>query len=299
MSTPDLRELRAFLVVAEELHFGRAAGRLGLTPSRVSQTIRQLERRVGGRLFERTSRRVSLTPAGDQLRRDATAALAQLEDALARTRTLTTGVAGTLRIGMYSRCNAGPRFLEIVKEFTARHPSCPVEIVDTGLDRDQFDWLRRRDADLLAMRLPLHDPALVIGPLLSREPRVLLVARDHPLATRDSVCVDDFAEYPIQLPATLPREMLDDFVPPRSPSGRPMRRIFRRVGSIGDVTLRIAVGELVHATVASFTDHYHDPAVTAVPIRDLPASRTALVWLADQQTPAHEALAAVAADLPP
>jgi DNA-binding transcriptional LysR family regulator len=60
----ELREIRAFLTLAEELHFGRTAERLELTPSRVSQTIRTLETRVGGRLFERTSRRVRLTTTG-------------------------------------------------------------------------------------------------------------------------------------------------------------------------------------------------------------------------------------------
>jgi DNA-binding transcriptional LysR family regulator len=62
----ELREIRTFLVLAEELHFGRTAERLRVTPSRVSQTIRTLERRVGGRLFDRTSRSVRLTPVGEQ-----------------------------------------------------------------------------------------------------------------------------------------------------------------------------------------------------------------------------------------
>ena len=60
----ELRELHVFLTTAEELHFGRAADRLQINPSRVSQVIRQLEDKVGGRLFERTSRRVALTPWG-------------------------------------------------------------------------------------------------------------------------------------------------------------------------------------------------------------------------------------------
>ncbi|MGH2805599.1 MAG: LysR family transcriptional regulator, partial [Thermoleophilaceae bacterium] len=64
----ELRDIRAFLVLADELHFGRTAERLGLTQSRVSQTIRTLEARLGGPLFERTSRRVRLTALGERLR---------------------------------------------------------------------------------------------------------------------------------------------------------------------------------------------------------------------------------------
>jgi DNA-binding transcriptional LysR family regulator len=67
-SAVELRELRAFIALAEELHYGRTAERLDLTPGRVSQIVRTLEVKVGGRLFDRTSRRVRLTPLGEQLR---------------------------------------------------------------------------------------------------------------------------------------------------------------------------------------------------------------------------------------
>ena len=291
----ELRELRAFLTLAEELHFGRTADRLEVTPSRVSQTIRQLEARVGGRLFVRSSRRVTLTPAGEQLRRDAGAAWEQLEQALDDARAVATGVAGVLRLGMYSRCNGGPRFVEIVKAFEARHPECRVQVVDTGFARDQFDWLRRRELDMLAMRLPLHDPALTIGPVLSCEPRVLALAADHPLASQPSVCVEDFADCTVPDVATLPRELMDAFIPPRSPSGRALRRTAHR--AVAEAPIRVALGEMVHPTVPSFVEHYPHPGVTSVPIRDLPPSRTALVWLSAQHSARHEAFARAAEDV--
>src|SRR3712207_9415923 len=78
----ELRELRVFLVLAEELHFGRTADRLGLTQSRVSQSVRDLERKLGLHLAARTSRRVVLTPDGERFRRDAGRALDALEDVL-------------------------------------------------------------------------------------------------------------------------------------------------------------------------------------------------------------------------
>ncbi|MFD5645152.1 LysR family transcriptional regulator, partial [Streptomyces anulatus] len=67
MSNPEIRELEAFLALAEELHFGRAGERLFLSQSRISQLLRALESRIGGRLVDRTSRRVRLTPLGEQL----------------------------------------------------------------------------------------------------------------------------------------------------------------------------------------------------------------------------------------
>src|SRR5215207_8768024 len=101
-SSVGLREIRAFLTLAEELHYGRTAERLGVTPSRVSQTIRLLETRVGGKLFDRTSRRVRLTPLGERLRDDAAPAYEQLRRAYAAAQEIATGVAGTLRLGMYT-----------------------------------------------------------------------------------------------------------------------------------------------------------------------------------------------------
>lgn len=295
LSAVELREIRAFLTLAEELHFGHTAERLALTPSRVSQTIRTLEARVGGRLFERTSRRVRLTPAGEQLRDSVASAYQDLERAVAVTRETITGVAGTLRLGTYSTCNCGPRLIEIAKAFEARHSACRVAITDTGFARDQIDWLRRGELDMLAMRLPLHDPRIAIGPILSSEPRVVAVATDHPLARRDSVCIEDLAEETVSDIATLPRELMDAFIPPETPSGRRLRRTQCR--AVAETPARIALGELVHPTVPSFLAHYPHPGVTAVPIRDLPPSHTALVWLKSDHSAKTQAFACAASDV--
>nr|WP_276113432.1 LysR family transcriptional regulator [Desertimonas flava] len=85
-----------------------------MTPSRVSQTIRTLERRVGGRLFERTSRAVSLTALGAQMRQSMLPAYQQMEQAFNNARAAATGLTGTVRIGMYSPANGGPYPLEII-----------------------------------------------------------------------------------------------------------------------------------------------------------------------------------------
>ena len=87
MADIELRELRLFLTLADELHFGRTAQRLGLTTSRASQTLSALERKLGGRrLFERTSRVVTLTAAGAALREELEPTLAGLDGALDRAR---------------------------------------------------------------------------------------------------------------------------------------------------------------------------------------------------------------------
>ncbi len=95
----ELREIRVFLTVAEELHFGRAAERLQINRSRVSQIINTLEARIGGRLFERTSRRVRLTPLGEETQIKITPVYEQLQQVLEETREAAAGVTGTPRIG--------------------------------------------------------------------------------------------------------------------------------------------------------------------------------------------------------
>jgi len=291
----ELRDLRVFLTLADELHFGRTGELLGLTPSRVSQTIRDLERRVGGRLFERTSRAVSLTPLGEQLRRGMLPAYRQMERTFNDARATATGFTGAVRVGMYSPANGGPHLLEIIARFKAEHPAYDVELVDTGLEHDQFDWLRHDRVDLLAMRLPIAAPDVIVGPTLSREPRVLAVADDHPLAGRDDVTLEDLVDYAVTDVPTLPSELMSAFMPPVSPSGRRFRRV--RLHSVTEAFMRAAAGEVVHPTVASVTEFHPTRGVTLIPLRGLPPSETALVWLAERSSHAIDAFVACATDV--
>jgi DNA-binding transcriptional LysR family regulator len=294
-ATDELGELRAFLTLAEELHFGRTAERLGITQSRVSQMIRALEGRLGSRLFYRTSRRVRLTPVGEQLRARIASPYRELERALVTAAEAASGVTGTLRIGMHSPVNGGPHMVRIVEVFEERYPACPVSIIDIGLVRDQLDALRAREIDMLATRLPIGQPDMTIGPILSREPRLVAVSKDHPLARLDSVGMDDIAPYPAADAPGLPREMMDAFIPPRGPDGRGMRRI--RVDTMIETIMRIALGEIVHPTVRSFLDHFNHPNIVGIPLRDLPASETALVWLTENRSPRIQAFARAARDV--
>jgi DNA-binding transcriptional LysR family regulator len=291
----ELRELRAFLTLAEELHYGRTAERLGVTPSRVSQTIRLLEARVGGKLFERTSRRVRLTPLGEGLRDGVAPAYEQMRQAYTEAHEIATGVAGNLRIGTYSPIAGGPRLVEIVKTFQTRHPDCRVQLIETAFTRDQLDWLRSAEADLLAMRLPFDHPDVVIGPVLSCEDRVVLVAEDNPLAERESVSYEDLAGHSVPDAPTLPRALMDAFVPPYTPSGQRLKRV--DVHTTSEILMRVAAGEVVHPTVRSFLDHLPGPGVKAIPIRDLPPSETALVWLKANRSVKIDAFVRAAADV--
>ncbi|HJS93642.1 MAG TPA: LysR family transcriptional regulator [Solirubrobacteraceae bacterium] len=291
----DMREVRAFLMLSEELHFARTAERLGLTPSRVSQMIRSLESRLGGRLFERTSRRVRLTPMGERLRAEIAHPYRELQVVLAHARQAAAGVDGTLRIGVYSLLSAGPHMTDIARTFKTRHPACRLEFINISYDRGYLDALRGGEADMLATRLPLAAPGITIGPILSREERILLVATNDPLAQRGSISYEELADRVVSDVSAFPRDVMDAFIPPATRSGRILKRLPNH--SAEDTMMRVALGEQVHPTVRSFLDHHSHPGVTWVPITDLPPSETALVWLIANLDPKIEAFVHAADDV--
>ena len=290
----ELRDLRAFLTLADELHFGRTAQRLAVSPARVSQTIRQLEARVGAKLFDRTSRRVSLTPAGERLRGRIRGPYDELEAGFNEARAAAMGLTGMVRVGMYTPINGGPHFAEIMRSFEEAHPGCSVSVIDTGLERDQLDWLRSGDVDMLAMRLPFHAADVVVDEVLSSERRVIVLARDHPLAGRSSIGVEDLTDYKMAVGAGLPRDRR--IAGARRRTVRPADRQGRGPDVCrGDHARR--QGELLHATVRSFVDHYGHPQITFVPMDDETPSETALVWLATNRDPRVRAFADTAASV--
>ena len=284
-----------FIALAEERHFGRTGARLHLTPSRVSQVVRGLESRLGGRLFDRTSRSVSLTPLGRRLLDRVRPAWEDLEEALEQARREAGGIAGTLRIGMHLRVNGGPRLGEIIRAFEARHPACQVDCLDMDPGGPELDWLRQGDADLVAIRLPVSDPQACTGPVLSCDARAVAVAADHPLADEESVCLDDLAGDRVCFIPGMRAELLDDLLPPRTPGGHALRRA--AVRSNGEALTRTALGETVYLATQAVFDYVSHPGLVMLPVRDLPPTRTALAWLAGNRIPAAAAFTEVASEV--
>ena len=296
--TIDLQELRVFLTLAEELHFGQTAERLRLTPSRVSQRLRELEDKLGAQLVHRTSRRVRLTPFGERLLRDVRPALEELDGVLERTAAAAQRLDGTLRLGIVSGPAAGPRLVEIIRAFERRHPECDVEVVQLSWD-DPFSGLRDDDVELIASWIPLEQPDLIVGPVLGSEPRVLAVAVDHPLASRASVDVEELADHQVSRFDDWPKELHEAMVPSRTPGGRPIPFTRVPVGDRGvlDLSLRVARGEIVHPTVASAPAYLGEVEHVFVPLTGMPPLESALVWRRAARDPRVLAFSAVAREL--
>jgi DNA-binding transcriptional LysR family regulator len=296
--TVDLREVRVFLTLAEELHFGRTAERLRVTPSRVSQSLRSLEHKLGAQLVHRTSRRVQLTPFGERFLADVQPPYDQLAGVLERANAAARSLEGTLRLGLFSVPASGPQLGEIIGAFEALHPEAKVEVVQLSW-HDPFGPLRGNDVDLMASWLPLEQPDLLVGPILTSQPRVLAVARDHPLAQRDSVDVEELADHRVPQFEGWPKELQEAVVPTRTPSGRPIPGLRLRVGegAILDVTLRVARGEFVFPTVVSAVPLMAELDLAFVRLTGMPPLRSALVWLRRLRDPKVREFVGVAVDV--
>jgi DNA-binding transcriptional LysR family regulator len=150
------------VTLAEELHFGRTAERLQLTSSRISQTLRDLERKLGGRLVSRSTRRVALTPLGVRFLADVGPVVEQLSDVLERTHAANRTLEGTLRVGLLAANSGGPRLTEIIEAFERSNPACEV-IVSEVFFTDPLGPLQRGEIDVMATRLPINQPGITVG----------------------------------------------------------------------------------------------------------------------------------------
>lgn len=292
----ELRELRIFLALAEELHFGRTAARLQISQSGVSEAIRSLEGRLGGRLFERTSRRVSLTPAGRELQRSIAPILDDLQGALARASDLAGGVGGLLHVG-FTATTHGPPLSRLVTRFQSRHPGCQAVLHEVD-HADPYAPLRGGDIDALVNWLAVDEADLTAGPAISLHDRLLAVATGHRLAGRTSVRFEDLAgEQVAMLPPTFPQALYDAILPPRTPSGRPIART-HAVRGAGEIAVQVALGKIVHITMAGIAV-FARPDVVFIPISDLAPIPLGLIWTTARHNAKIRALAETARTVAP
>jgi DNA-binding transcriptional LysR family regulator len=287
----ELRELRIFLALADELHFGRTAERLGISQPGVSEAIRVLESRLGVKVFDRTSRRVRLTPAGEELKRGLAPALARLDQALAATSELSRAVRGLLRIG-FVLTTEGPALSRLTAAFQARYPACEVRLQEVGTF-DAYRALRRGDIDVLCNWLAVDQPDLTAGSAFAYYPRAVAVAATHRLASQTMVSIEELAGEEAALPPpSTPQAVYDLIVPPRTPSGRPIRRT-QPIQTINEILSLVARGLIVHPT-SSAVPIFNREDVVLIPIDDLPPIPLGLVWCTSRDNPRIRALNATA-----
>ena len=189
----ELRHLRSFLAVAEELHFGRAAARLHISQPPLSQQIRRLEDELGARLFRRTKRRVELTPAGHAFLTEARLTLAQAERAVGAAQRAARGELGELVVGYVASATYGP-LPNVIRMFRKRFPDVDLRLQNLR-SVQQRQALVDRGIDVGIVRPQVADPRLIYEAIW-RESVIVALPGNHPLTRRVTVDVSELATEP-------------------------------------------------------------------------------------------------------
>jgi len=275
----EQREIEIFLAVAEELHFGRAAERLHVSTARVSQTVRKLETAVGSQLFERTSRRVALTPIGQRLYDDLQPAYQQIQEGVARAVAAARGIRDTLRVGFVG-ASAGQFVLEVAATFEAEHPDVDVQIRENQFG-DGLELLRSGQIDMLLAVLPLkgaRQAGLTSGAVLFTEEQLLAVSARHPYAGRSSVSRDDVARAKVlRSPPAIPDYWDEILAPTHRPDGAEYERgpVF---ATIQEMLALVGAGKGSYPVPIEASQFYIRPDVAYVPIHDAPPFEWRFIW---------------------
>jgi DNA-binding transcriptional LysR family regulator len=287
----ELRQLRYFVAVAEELHFRRAAARLHMSQPPLSHQLRLLEEELGCRLLDRSRQRVELTPAGDAFLRDARAVLADLERAALTAKRIHDGQTGTLRVSAVSSALLSTIVPEIVQRLRAARPTVDVELRERST-RDQLRELAAGTTDLGLVPLPVQEADIDLE-VLRREPTVAALPSNHPLARTPRLTLRLLAEYPFVL---FPREQApayhDRLITSLTSAGTPLHVIQQAPETqtiVGLVAAGIGVS-LVPASVQQLALH----GVTYRPVDDAPDTELAAMARPGERSPLVQAFLAEA-----
>ncbi|MFE9631869.1 LysR family transcriptional regulator [Streptomyces sp. NPDC006463] len=289
----ELRDIEIFLVLAEELHFGRTAQRLHVSQARVSQAIKKQERRIGAELFTRTSRTVCLTEVGRQFRDDLRPVYAGLHDSLERARLAARGITAQLRVSLmpFNLVDLHPYW----KTFRSRYPQWELQI-RLATFNDVFGLLRSGAMDVLVAWLPVEEPDFTVGPTLCTDSRILAVSDDHRFAQRDSVPLELLAEFPHATALDLPDYWEDSYLPFHTPRGRPIERISVADNS-DELISMVGMGEIIHTFPSHVTRYWGMSHIRWLPIPEMGTLRFALVWRTEAENDLIRALADTVRDL--
>lgn len=258
--------MRYFVAVAEELHFGRAAQRLGIAQPPLSRAIGQLERRLQAPLLERSSRAVTLTEAGAVLLREARAALEAVEAAERRTRRAALAPSGRAGVVLATKAGAsGDLLAKLLDAYAAEPDAVTVDLLLCGMG-EQGPMLRDGRADVALLHLPFDTTAGLDTEELCTEGQVALLPAGHPLTDRPHLRTADVTGLP-DLP--MPRWPGPDGTYPAGPG--PQVRDHTQLLQL------IALGRACWIAPESCRTHLRE-GLAAVPVRDAPTVTTLIAW---------------------
>ncbi|WP_115720514.1 LysR family transcriptional regulator [Gallaecimonas mangrovi] len=180
------RQLHYFIVLAEELHFGRAAARLNIAQPALSQQLQTLEKQLDCALLLRDRRNVRLTPAGQALLLEARKVVSSVERALAAVDSVKKGLRGTLRLGYVGSSMMDPRLPTLIRLFSERYPDVELKLEETHVEH-QLQLLSNDALDIALVRMPLPANADIATQTFSSQPLMAALPEGHPLLKHSKI----------------------------------------------------------------------------------------------------------------
>jgi DNA-binding transcriptional LysR family regulator len=275
LAAVELRQVECFLAVAEHLHFAKAAEQLHLGQTTVSEAIRRLETELGGALFSRTTRRVTLTPLGERFLEDARPAVASLTMAYDRARALAATGAPQLRVG-YCYDDERPLLLGLVRDLQRAQPGVMVDFRPLSTAA-QMAQLHAGGLDVCLCYVPVLDETVEVAEV-GETSIVALVPAGHAFARAGSTTLAAMAAEPLVVfPRAGNPNLYDLFAAAMERTGRPWR-VVATADDVENLAARALSGVGVSVALAAAIGTAPVEGVVAVPVRDAPPVTKMLVW---------------------
>ena len=284
----ELRHLRYFVAVAEELHFGKAAERLRIAQPPLSRQIRDLERELGTSLFVRGARRVELTPAGRAFLPEARLTLAQAERAQRTAQRAARGETGRLRVGFVDAATLSGILPEVLAFFRMHLPSIGLSLLEMDPPQ-QADALRDGRIDLGIVQSPPADAEQWLRvESVFQDPLIAALPRGHRLASRSRIVVADLAnEAFVLVPRPVAPTLYDDVIARCRAAGFSPRIVQEAIG--WQTVLSLVTAGMGVALVPGSLGAQRQRAVVYRRVADLRTNMELLaIWKRDERSPVRE-----------
>ncbi len=269
----DLHQLRCFLATAEELHFGRAAQRLGILPSSLSRQVRLLEEDLGTPLLARTTRNVGLTREGAVLLEEARHLLATADDLAARVRESARGRSAVIRVGAIDSAAAG-LVPPLLRDFRKLRPDVVIQLLEDKTARLLPRLLSGR-LDLAFVRPPASPDKKLESLFLFHETVVVAVPIAHQAARRRRLSIEDLVDEPLIVPARRSRPHSHDLTV-KAFTDAGLRAHVGQVADEKQTILNLVAAGLGAAIVPRWTSRMAPRGVRFIPLRAPPGSQNPL-----------------------
>jgi DNA-binding transcriptional LysR family regulator len=291
----DLSQLRCFVAVAEELHFGRAAARLNMTQPPLSRQIQVLEHIIDASLLDRTSRSVRLTPAGRSFLPEAKRILKLAESASQVARRIAMGKAGSLKIGFTAAAAYG--FLpELIAACRTRLPEVDLSLKEM-VSGDQLEALASGQIDAGLLRPPIARPEFVSVRVVA-EPLLAAVPDGHPFAVADTVCLKELDGQPFIMYSPYESRYFYDLLVTQFTRAEILPRYVQHLSQIHSILAMVRAGlGLAIVPEAAAGLNFSGVQLRPLRLREPAPVELFLVWRRDDENPLLPALIEIAGGL--